>query len=142
MNIIQCKTCKKPFHSLGSRICHDCLKKIDEDFIIVRDYIYENRNTRIDKVSEDTGVDKSTILYLLKEGRLTLDNPDSEGLLLCELCKKPISSGRMCDECKGKVASSMDKSIKGNKPPQPEKKDLQASKHTAKMHTDVVNKRY
>ena len=141
MNIIQCKMCSKPFHSLGGKICPDCLKKIDEDFITVRDYIYENRNTGMEKVSEETGVDKAIILHLLKEGRLTLDSPDSEGVLFCEICKKPINTGRMCAECKEKVASTMNKSIGGNKPQQPENKELKASKHTAKMHTDITSKR-
>jgi len=141
MNIVQCKMCKKPFHSLGGKMCPDCLKQIDLDFITVRDYIYENHNTRIEKVSEETGVEKSVIMYLLKEGRLTLDNPDSEGMLLCELCKKPVATGRMCAECKEEIASAMDKNVKGSNPPQPEKKIPQAGKRTAKMHTDIVGKR-
>ena len=141
MNIIQCKICNKPFQSIGNNTCPECIKKIDADFITVRDYIYDHRNTRIDKVSEETGVEKAVILHLLKEGRLTLDNPDSEGMLLCELCKKPITTGRMCVECKDRIASTMNKSIAANKPAQPEKKELKASKHTAKMHTDITRKR-
>ena len=135
MNIIQCKLCNKPFQSLGARTCPDCLQKIDRDFITVRDYIYDNPDSKIDKVVEDTGVEKAVILHLLKEGRLTLDTPDAEGMLVCYVCKKPITSGRMCKECKEKVASTMSKSVGGSKPPEPEKKELKASKHTAKMHT-------
>jgi len=142
MNIIQCNICKKPFQSLGGRVCPECLDKIDKDFITVRDYIYDNRNASIEITSEETGVSKAVILHLLKEGRLTLDNPDSEGILICDICKKPIETGRLCRECKEKVASTMNKSIESKKPPQPEKKDLKASKHTAKMHTDVTKKRF
>ena len=137
MNIIQCKICHKPFQSIGGNTCSDCLTKIDRDFMTVRDYIYENPNSNMEKVAEETGVEKAVILHLLKEGRLKLDTPDVEGLLVCYICKKPISSGRMCDECKAKVASTMNKSVGGVKPPDPEKKDLKASKHNAKMHTEV-----
>ena len=131
-----------PFQSVsGGKVCPDCVSKMDRDFITVRDYIYENRDTKIDKVAEETGVEKAVILQLLKEGRLALDTPDSGGMLLCDLCRKPISSGRMCTECKGKIASTMTKSIEGSKPPMPEKKDLTASKYAAKMHTDISKRK-
>jgi len=113
MNIIQCYFCKKPFQSYGGRICGNCLEKIDKDFITVRDYIYENKHADMDKVSEETGVPKQIILHLLKEGRLIVDDPDGTGggLLMCEVCRKPISTGRMCKDCKGKVATTMQKNI-------------------------------
>ena len=141
MNIIQCKICNKLFQPISGNICPSCVNKIDRDFITVRDYIYDNPNSRIDEVSEETGVDKATILQLLKEGRLTLDSPDTDGMLLCDICKKPISTGRMCKECKEKIASTMTKSIGGAKPPEPQKKELKASKYNAKMHTDTLRRK-
>ncbi|MCL2046258.1 MAG: hypothetical protein FWG88_07715 [Oscillospiraceae bacterium] len=141
MTILQCKICRKPFQSLGGDTCHECLDKIDKDFITVRDYIYENRDAKMDEIIEETGVEKAVILRLLKEGRLKLDNPDSEGMLLCDICRKPITSGRMCTECKNKAASEMLKSAGGNKEPEAAKKELKASKHNAKMHTDITERR-
>ena len=120
MNIIQCTFCKKPFQSFGGRICVNCLEKIDRDFITVRDYIYENKHTDMDKVSEETEVPKQIILHLLKEGRLIIDDPEGggDGILTCEVCKKPINSGRMCKDCKDKVASTMQKNIEIRKSPE------------------------
>ena len=141
MTIIQCRMCRKPFHSIGSKICPECLKQIDKDFMVVRDYIYDNRNSSIEKTSKETGVAKSVILYLLKEGRLTLDNPDSEGLLKCDICRKPIDTGRMCRDCKDSLSSSMNKNIESNKPAEPVKKDVRAGKYQAKMHTEDMRKR-
>ena len=117
MNIIQCNFCKKPFQSFGGRICSICLEKIDRDFITVRDYIYENKHADMDTVSEETEVPKQIILHLLKEGRLIIDEPEGEssGILMCEVCKKPINSGRMCKNCKDKVANTMQKNIAGHK---------------------------
>jgi len=140
MTIIQCKICNKPFQSLGGTTCPACVEKIDRDFMTVRDYIYDNPNSRIDEAAKETGVEKAVILQLLKDGRLKLDTPDTEGALVCYICKKPISTGRMCDECKGKVASKMSESIVSKKPPEPERKELNASKHNAKMHTEVKNR--
>jgi len=117
MNIIQCSICKKPFQSIGSKVCNECLAKMDEDFIVVRDYIYENKKADMDKVSEETGVSKQVIMYLLKEGRLIIEDlSDSGGLLLCEMCRKPIRTGRMCDHCKDSLASTMKKSVTTGRP--------------------------
>ena len=117
MNIIQCQFCKKPFTSLRGRICPVCLDKIDEDFIKVRDYIDEHKQSHIDTISEETEVPKHIILYLLKEGRLIIDSPDGSGggLLFCEVCKKSINTGRMCKDCMDKVASTMNKSMSGQR---------------------------
>ena len=140
MNIIQCKICNKPFQSLGGTTCPDCIAKIDKDFMLVRDYIYDNPSSKINEVSEETGVEKTVILHLLREGRLILDNPDSDGALLCDICKTPIATGRMCKDCKSKVAAEMSNSLSGGKPAPPEKKELKASKHNAKMHTDGLRR--
>ena len=120
MNIIQCQFCKKPFASIGGKICPECNEKIDKDFITVRDYIYEHKQSNIDKISEETEVSKQIIIHLLKEGRLIIDSPDGSGggLLLCEVCKTPINTGRMCKDCMGKVASTIDKSVSGQKKPE------------------------
>ena len=115
MNIVQCTFCKKPFASIGGKICPACLEKIDKDFITVRDYIYEHKHSNIDIIAKETEVPKQVIIHLLKEGRLIIDSPDGDGLLVCEMCKKPINTGRMCKECMGKVATSMDKNVTANK---------------------------
>ena len=117
MNIIQCTFCKKPFASIGGRVCPACLEKIDKDFITVRDYIYEHKHSNIDIISEETEVPKQIIIYLLKEGRLIIDSPDGggNGVLFCEACKTPINTGRLCKDCMGKVATTIDRSMAGQK---------------------------
>ena len=134
MNIIQCTFCKKPFGSIGGRVCPACLEKIDKDFITVRDYIYENKSSNIDTIAEETEVPKQIIIHLLKEGRLIIDSPDGggDGVLFCEMCKKPINTGRLCKDCGGRVATSMDRSISGQKG-QMEKRPEQNIKGSAKI---------
>ena len=138
MNIIQCKMCRKPFDRISGKICPDCLQKIDRDFVTVRDYIYDNKHADVDKVAKETEVDKAIILYLLKEGRLTLSGGGAdEYLLLCEVCKKPIGSGRMCPECMDKLSNTMQKSIGIEKKPEQQEKSRkpQTSKTSKGMHT-------
>ena len=114
MDIIQCKFCKRPFQSINSKICPSCLEQIDKDFIVVRDYIYDNKKADIDEVSEETGVNKAIVLHLLREGRLQIVSAESSGgLLFCEVCKKPISKGRLCEACRNDVSSTMKQSVGG-----------------------------
>jgi len=115
MDIIQCKFCKKPFQSFNSKICPSCLEQIDRDFLVVRDYIYENKKADLDKVTEETGVQKAIVLHLLREGRLQIDNPEEGGtLLMCESCRKPITKGRLCEDCRNNVSSTMKQSLSGD----------------------------
>ena len=135
MDIISCSICKKPFQSYGGKVCTSCLERMDKDFIKVRDYIYENKHARIDTVSEETGVPKHIIMYLLKDGRLSIDDPSGESPLHCEICKKPISTGRMCKDCKGKVALKMQSSLAAKKPADPAGKTQTHTKGTAKLQS-------
>jgi len=136
MNILQCSICKKPFQSLGGKICNECLSKMDEEFIIVRDYLYENKHADMDTVSEETGISKQVIMHLLKEGRLILEDAQGGkggGMLLCEVCKTPINSGRMCKKCKDMVASTMKKNISTQRPPGASNDDQANFKGSAKL---------
>jgi len=114
---------------------------MDDEFIIVRDYIYEHKHSDMDKVSEDTGVSKHVIMYLLKEGRLIIEDISGGGggLLVCEVCKKPINTGRMCKDCKDKFASKMQKNVGAPKPKEPagggSKKDEPPLRGSAKLKT-------
>lgn len=116
MDIIQCTFCKKPFQSIGRRICPACLEKTDKDFITVRDYIYDHKHANLDTVAEETGVSKQIIMHLLKEGRLILDSPDGGGILTCESCRKPINTGKLCKECAEKVSSRIQGNLDSKRP--------------------------
>jgi len=103
-----------PYQSAGKNICGDCLLKLDEDFIQIREYLWEHDRAGIDEVSEATGVSRKSILYLLKEERLIVGDENGNnggGILTCESCRKPISTGRMCAGCKKEVLSAIQESI-------------------------------
>jgi len=115
MQVKQCEFCRVPFQSVGGRVCNDCLKKLDEDFILVREYLYEHDRAGIEEVCEATGVSRKNIMYLLKEERLIVgdDDGNSGSILTCESCRKPISTGRMCAGCKKEVLTAIQQSVGG-----------------------------
>jgi len=116
LDIRNCKRCNRLFQYNGIKYCPACVFELDEMFIRVRDYLYENEGANIAEVSEATGVEESIILEFLREGRLELKEPSPE--LTCERCDKPITSGRMCKECLALFEQVM-------------KKDLNKSSRTA-----------
>ena len=97
MDIRNCKRCNRLFQFSGIKYCPKCVLELDEMFMKVRDYLYENEDANIAQVSEATGVEEKIILEFLREGRLELKEPSSD--LTCERCDKPITSGRMCKDC-------------------------------------------
>jgi len=117
MQVKQCEFCRMPH--LGNRLCADCLLKLDEDFILVREYLYDHDGADIEEVSAETGVSKKTIFYLLKEERLLVgdENGRANSILTCESCKKPIHTGRMCTGCKKEVMTALQQSVSAVKVP-------------------------
>ena len=124
MNIAQCIICSKPFQTYGSKVCPSCLEKMDANFIKVRDYLDDNPNAGVDKVASETEVSRRVIMHLIKEGRLIMGgNKGIGGSLVCEVCKKPIDEGKICNKCKGNLAAMIDKTT-GSKPSEASKPEL------------------
>ncbi|MDL2220637.1 hypothetical protein LJC55_03115 [Eubacteriales bacterium OttesenSCG-928-N14] len=144
--IRQCNVCNKIFHSFsGSRTCPECLQKMDDDFIAVRDYLEKFPHATIQEVAKKTDVKEGDILRMLKEGRLILHS--ATGILLCERCDKPIHSGTLCDDCKNALSQTLSSAIEpGNarvaqdrQSAAREKTDdeILAAKKQQRMHVDV-----
>jgi len=93
-----CKKCGRMFSSRnGQLFCSKCKTNDEEDFNIVREYIYDNPDSTVKDVHEGTEVPEETILKFLRQGRLVLKG---EGVgLECERCGKSINTGRFCDKC-------------------------------------------
>ncbi len=129
---------RRIFNFMGNQFCPDCLRKKDEDFQVVRKYIYENPDATAEAISEDTGVDIKDILEFLKEGRLQLKHAD--GLLVCEQCGVAIASGRLCDACK----KSLNNDLLSTLPQKEEKKKMSRlellENARSKLHVDINKK--
>ncbi len=107
----QCARCRKLFNYFtGPPLCLECRNKDDDDYKIVKEYLYDNPGAKITDVSSATEVSVSKIRRFLKEGRLEIK--DLENFFLeCERCGVPIKSGRYCDKCKRELSTEMKSAI-------------------------------
>jgi predicted amidophosphoribosyltransferase len=106
-NIVQCKFCKRPFQRVSGNICSNCLSDIEIDFVTLRNYLYDHQDINsVELLVKETGVKKNIIIHLLREKRFSIYDPSGNGLT-CESCHKPLDTGRICDDCKNVLASSI-----------------------------------
>ncbi len=99
LNVHTCQRCAKLFRMVRSPFCADCLELIESEFKSIRDFIGEHRGTTIAQAAAETGVPEKSILFLVKEGRLSFGTPGE--ILRCERCGTYISEGRFCNKCVG-----------------------------------------
>jgi flagellar operon protein (TIGR03826 family) len=95
-----CKRCGKIYNYIGGApICPVC-KDLDEaDFSKVKEYLYQNPGATLSEVSTLLDIIVDRIKHYLREGRLEIIGSDSNMILECESCGRPINSGRYCADC-------------------------------------------
>lgn len=95
-----CSKCKgvMVFKGVGEYQCEECKNVEYDDFGKVRLYIETHRGANAVQIEAATGVSQKTIRLMLKENRLEISS-DSKSFLYCEMCQKPIRSGRLCASC-------------------------------------------
>lgn len=101
------RVCKKcggvmVFQGLGEYQCEECGELAYDDYGKVRNYIEENKGATAAQIENAIGVSQKTIRSLLREGRLEVAE-GSRTFLQCDICGKPIRSGRFCPECETKM---------------------------------------
>lgn len=109
MDIRNCKNCNRIFNYQGSKYCPACVIELDQIFIKIREYIYENSGSTIAEVSENTGVETDIIMEFLREGKLELK--EATMLLECKSCGRAIKTGVMCKECLSHFETEMKKGL-------------------------------
>ncbi len=130
-----CPRCGKLFSYFGRPICNNCIEKEEEEFKIVKEYIYENPGATVFEVADATEVTVDKIMRFLREERLEISSENVNLILECERCSRPIKTGRYCDQCKGEMASEMRREFGiGQK-----KREILKSSGKEKMH--VIRKR-
>lgn len=126
MEVRNCRSCGKLFNYTGRGICPSCVRKLEDKFVDVKEYIRNNPNASIAEVSEENEVSINQIKNWIREERLILSKESNIGVE-CERCGKLIRTGRICEACKKKVTNDLEGVSKANKKPEPEKK-IQSSK--------------
>ncbi len=124
MDVRNCKNCGKLFNYLGGQpICPDCGKKLEDKFLEVKQYIYDNPQASIQQVSEENDVSVQQLRAWVRQERLEFTEASLVGLN-CEKCGALIRSGRFCAMCKAKLGETLSNVYKT---PVPEAKKADAS---------------
>ncbi|MHB1392768.1 MAG: TIGR03826 family flagellar region protein [Clostridia bacterium] len=101
--IRNCPRCGKIFTQMGRPICNKCIETEENEFKVVKEYVYDNPGATISEVSQETEVTVEKIMRFLREERLEIKSENSNMLLECERCGRSINSGRFCENCKGEM---------------------------------------
>lgn len=133
--LVNCKICGKLFQSNTlARVCQNCAEQDEKNYKILRDYLVEHPKASIYEVATNLDISINKIKFYLKEGRIEIVEKDNQ-FLLCEMCKRPIHSGRCCDECLNKHSTHDYKSaFVGNSNPKSNSKSSSDKKSATKIN--------
>lgn len=112
-----CPECGRLFTFQGRNVCPRCREKDEQEYTIVRRYVRDHSGANVFEVAEETGVDEEKILRYLRDG--LLESKGFAAVLECERCGKKISSGRLCDNCKGRLESEIRQSVSSKRNVEP-----------------------
>ena len=115
MDVRNCKNCNKLFNYIGTPICPECTKMMEDKFDDVKQYIYDHPKCGMQEVAEEMEVSVAQIRKWLKEERLSFSE-DSEIALNCEKCGKRILTGRFCKICKEETINQLGKMYRNDEP--------------------------
>lgn len=125
MDVRNCKGCGKLFNYIGGTpLCPNCIKALDEKFVQVKQYIYDNKGANIQQVADDNEVSIQQLRQWVREEKLEFSDASLVGLA-CDNCGAMIRSGRFCKNCKDKLANKLGNAFQ--KAPEPEVKKTNSS---------------
>jgi len=125
-----CSKCGRLFGYVGKPICSYCAEEEEDEFGKVKEYLYDYPGSTVFEVSEATGVSTEKIMRFLKEERLQVSSENSNMLLECEKCNRPIATGRFCQNCKNDLHTSLRKEFGLDKKPAPPEDDYKLKSGT------------
>lgn len=94
------------YSGIGKCICEGCKQVDEEEFQLVKNFLYENPLATIMDASQETGVRVIRIRNYLKDGRLVIAD-NSPIFINCETCGTSIKYGRLCRSCADSMSSEM-----------------------------------
>lgn len=123
MDVRNCKECGNLFNYVsGPPLCPNCMKRLEDKFAQVKEYIYDNPKSGIREVSEANEVPVPIIKKWIREERLSFSEDSAIGLE-CEGCGKIIRTGRYCDMCKTKMTQRLEGAYQKPAPAAPKKSE-------------------
>jgi len=136
--IRNCPRCGKIFTYISRPICNNCLEVEENEFKVVKEYIYDNPGASISEVSQATDVTVEKIMRFLREERLEISSENNNLMLECERCGRAIKSGRFCENCKADINKDFKREFGLDK--KPELQRSQSRTESDKMYTATRRK--
>jgi hypothetical protein len=102
---------------------------MDRYFLTVKDYLYEHPDANLFDIAKQTGVPEKIVLGSLREGRLSVGVTGA--MLECEECGTPITGGRFCSKCQGRLEKMLNNV---NKPEEAPKSETRKASSFGRMH--------
>ncbi|MPM15881.1 hypothetical protein SDC9_62255 [bioreactor metagenome] len=121
MALTKCELCELPFNSFGSKVCASCSHELDQAYVTVRKFIYQNPDKAdFANIVAETGVAEKLLSHLIDQGRVLVNDTKGRGSR-CRACGKPTGGNVLCDSCRSKLISQnlMPGGIGAQKPAQP-----------------------
>ena len=110
-NIVNCPRCRDPFVKTRDRkLCPKCSREEEEEFMQVKDYLYNDPEASIGDVVKGTGVEEKLIMKWLQEGRL-IPVERSNIAYPCRNCGEPINTGKFCKKCVSRYEGMIQKEV-------------------------------
>lgn len=138
--IRNCPRCGKIYTYIGRPICSKCMESEENEFKVVKEYVYDNPGATISEVSQETEVTVEKIMRFLREERLEIKSENSNLLLGCEKCGRAINSGRFCENCKGQINKDFKREFGLDKKAPEPKPQPQIRSDKEKMYTATRRK--
>jgi len=128
MGLRNCKLCGQVFVSTSHKICPQCREEEEQDFLKVKEYIYDHGKRSIPEIHEGTEVSVKRIKKFIREGRLM--ETGVELTVECKRCGAPITEGDYCKECRDTLTNSLSQGNSKDKKEEPKRK-------SSRMHTSI-----
>lgn len=112
MKLVSCQRCRKPFMSMGQKLCPACVEEENQAFDVIREYLDKHPQAGLYQIASDTGVDESIIISLVHRGRLR--SVEKHLTHKCARCGAEvlIVNGDFCDRCKRELESKVRKAVR------------------------------
>lgn len=112
MDLANCPRCGRLYARNFKELCGNCIRDIEHEYDICKEYLRENKGATITELSEDTGVTVKQITVFIREGRISIEN-NPNMMYPCEVCGILIRTGNMCDGCRSRLTKDLASAAKG-----------------------------
>ena len=95
----------------GAYACEDCGAEVLDDYGKVREFLDKRGPSNVMEIAAGTGLERSVVSKLLKDGRLEVSQHSSTQLF-CRRCGMGIRYGEYCSRCQNEVEELHQRNIK------------------------------